>query len=376
MPKKKRRARGEGAIRYIKASKLWEGSLNLGTDPQTGRRCREYVYGSSQEECSAKLTLLRAEKLRGQSVKISKSVLSTWLDQWFELYCKPFISANTAAKHHGNIHRIKAGPLSNQALVDIDRAKVQRWAISLSETYAEATVRTTLSTLTQAFEELVEERRIAFNPAKGIRVPTKARKAIKARAMDEKVLAAFLKQLSGNPYEVPILFLLNTGLRSGELCALDIRDYKQRIRIERTWSKALNAVQDQPKTESSKRTIPKPAALEPVMTLYMFTLPRKEPTSPLFQTTVHRRGLRLRPDYLDALIKEIGATIGEPWISPHTLRHTYASTLFRTGVKIKVVSELLGHKDVSTTYDIYIHLIPEELDESTRTIGDSLIGGV
>lgn len=43
----------------------------------------------------------------------------------------------------------------------------------------------------------------------------------------------------------------------------------------------------------------------------------------------------------------------------HTLRHTYATRCFEAGVDVKVVSEQLGHKDVKTTYDIYVHLFED-----------------
>ena len=44
----------------------------------------------------------------------------------------------------------------------------------------------------------------------------------------------------------------------------------------------------------------------------------------------------------------------------HTLRHTCASLLIRKGVDIKIISEMLGHKDVAFTYNTYVHLIEEE----------------
>lgn len=378
MPRKrakaKRRANGEGAIRFLRKRGVWEGALDLGRDPATARRLREYVYGASQEECSAKLAQLRTDRLRGQAVTVSRGQLADWLDKWFEVFVKPHVKPNTAAKIHGNVHRIKAGPLAALPIAELSQEKVQRWVNVLAEVYSEATIRTTVSTLTLALDKLVDDKRIALNPARGARVPLRARRACEARAMDPETLQGFLRALEGNPYRVPILFMLNTGLRSGELCALDIQDYKPRIRIERTWSTAGKAVQASPKTASSRRTIPKPAALDRIMTEYMFKLKRKAPTDPLFQTVKY--GGRLRPTHLDEVIGEVAAAAGADWVTPHTLRHTYASTLFRKGVKINVVSKLLGHKDVSTTYDIYIHMVPEDLDETTAAIGDELLGTI
>jgi site-specific recombinase XerD len=61
------------------------------------------------------------------------------------------------------------------------------------------------------------------------------------------------------------------------------------------------------------------------------------------------------------------------WEASHK-RHSFASTLFRQGIKINVVSKLLGHKDVATTYKIYIHMIPEEMDEAVDAVGKVMLG--
>ena len=45
------------------------------------------------------------------------------------------------------------------------------------------------------------------------------------------------------------------------------------------------------------------------------------------------------------------------------------------GIRINVVSKLLGHKDVATTYKIYIHMIPEEMDEAVDAVGKVMMGG-
>ena len=50
--------------------------------------------------------------------------------------------------------------------------------------------------------------------------------------------------------------------------------------------------------------------------------------------------------------------------TPHSLRHGYGSILLSKGVDIKVVSELLGHKDITTTYNIYIKVYNKDKDKA------------
>jgi len=61
------------------------------------------------------------------------------------------------------------------------------------------------------------------------------------------------------------------------------------------------------------------------------------------------------------------------WEALHK-RHSFASTLFRQGIRINVVLKLLGHKDVATTYKI--HMIPEEMDEAVDAVGKVMMGEV
>ena len=70
-----------------------------------------------------------------------------------------------------------------------------------------------------------------------------------------------------------------------------------------------------------------------------------------------RNRVVISPDSLSKTFKKILLGAGIEPCGTHTLRHTFASILFERGIDVKVVSELLGHSDVSTTYNTYIHLI-------------------
>ena len=60
--------------------------------------------------------------------------------------------------------------------------------------------------------------------------------------------------------------------------------------------------------------------------------------------------------------------IGEHHIGVHGLRHTFASRMLMTGVDITVVSKLLGHRDIATTYNTYIHIIEEQKQQAMQMI--------
>ncbi len=54
----------------------------------------------------------------------------------------------------------------------------------------------------------------------------------------------------------------------------------------------------------------------------------------------------------------------------HALRHTFATILLLNGIDIHVVSDLLGHKKVSTTYNIYIHVIGSQEGDALDKLDD------
>ncbi|MCW2962676.1 MAG: tyrosine-type recombinase/integrase, partial [Thermoleophilia bacterium] len=63
------------------------------------------------------------------------------------------------------------------------------------------------------------------------------------------------------------------------------------------------------------------------------------------------------------VMKPAARAIGAPWASFHTLRHTFASSLFRRGCNLKQVQTVLGHHSPAFTLDRYVHLIPEDLPD-------------
>ena len=63
---------------------------------------------------------------------------------------------------------------------------------------------------------------------------------------------------------------------------------------------------------------------------------------------------------------------GLPHCRFHDLRHLCASVMVRKNVHIKVAQQILGHKDIKTTGNIYAHVMPSGMKEASDTIGDFL----
>ncbi|MCK4391321.1 tyrosine-type recombinase/integrase [Candidatus Bipolaricaulota bacterium] len=92
---------------------------------------------------------------------------------------------------------------------------------------------------------------------------------------------------------------------------------------------------------------------------------RRSPLSPYaaLQPSTHRRGDRLLPQGPE---RSSEITWHESNISPHTLRHTFATDLYRETGKIRLVQKVLGHAGVFTTL-IYTRLFNEEVESALKS---------
>jgi len=93
---------------------------------------------------------------------------------------------------------------------------------------------------------------------------------------------------------------------------------------------------------------------------------RQRPESEVLFCTL--KGGRLSPHYIRVMVKRLGSRAGiKKNISPHTLRHTFATDLMNKTKNIRLVQKSLGHADISTTM-IYTHTTDDDLKEAMRSL--------
>lgn len=159
--------------------------------------------------------------------------------------------------------------------------------------------------------------------------------------------------LQSDIFSFGILIALFTGMRIGEICALEWLDITENtIHISKTMQrlKNSNGVTEvmilPPKTDSSDRIIPIPSALKPVIEQH-----RKTCGFVLAQGN----GKITEPRLLQNKFAKCLTECGIEKANFHTLRHTFATRCIESGVDIKTLSEILGHSDVKTTLNKYVH---------------------
>jgi len=211
---------------------------------------------------------------------------------------------------------------------------------------------------------------IVANPAERVQ-PPKARKP-KRRSYDDeqtKILLENLELLSSEDtkYKVAIILTVFTGVRLGELMGLEWQDVDFKngiISINRSsqYLSDMGVFTKVPKTESSIREIAIPEFIISLLEEYkLWYEEQKSIYGELWTNSdrlfVQADGKPMHPSTISKWFVKYVGQIGLPVINFHGLRHTNASLLVAQNVDIAVISARLGHAQISTTLDFYVHLL-------------------
>ena len=232
------------------------------------------------------------------------------------------------------------------------------------------TVANDLSTLAELFRWCVRERYLAENPIDRVTRPrftTKKEGIPLTREQAGRWLMSIKpKQGRGACGSITwedvrrkrqiAVFLLNTGIRNGEFCSLDIDDLRvdDEARLVHVLGKGLK-----------HRWVPLNQAALAAVRLHLRS--RGKPThGPLFAT---RTGRRYNVRQLASEVRKTAVGCEEDvQVNPHNLRHTFATWLVRRVSDVSLAQKILGHEDVNTTLRYYVHTSDWELAGATDNL--------
>jgi integrase/recombinase XerC len=187
---------------------------------------------------------------------------------------------------------------------------------------------------------------VAVNPAQQIRGPRLPRKLVSFLPIDETVALMDARHPRGTARDVAIMELLYaSGLRVSELVGLDLRDLDLADSTVRVVGKGRK-----------ERIVPFGAAAERALREHLAG--RGPEAGAVF---LNRRGGRLTVRSVHSIVRRQARTAGiVRRVSPHTLRHTFATHLLDSGADLRMIQELLGHAGLSTTQR-YTHVGSDQL---------------
>lgn len=239
---------------------------------------------------------------------------------------------------------------------DIDINKIQRTQINSyvrnlhEKKYSPTSIMRKIASLRGFFKWACANEKTKSNPTLTLEQPKIPQKLPKVMTAEE--INSILNQDLSKLHRVIIELLYGCGLRVSELVNLKINDFDlngkylectgkgSKDRIVPLGKKAISAI---------KNYLP-----EREYNLQKYNLQSK-------QLLINEKGKQVTRQEVYTFIHEQGKKLHKA-ISPHTLRHTFATHLLENGADLRVVQELLGHSDVSTT-QLYTHISKKRLKE-------------
>lgn len=199
---------------------------------------------------------------------------------------------------------------------------------------------------------------LSVNPCKVVgNTPVKHKKKLNFWTKEEfdRFLSTFD---AADPFRMAYLTLYYTGMRIGELQALTASDVDTEagtITISKTYHRKYGVEMiTTPKTPKANRTITIPKFLCAALQEYINKIYQPDADTRIFPYS--------HSCYTDAFRSHTKKAGVKP-IRLHGLRHSHASLLIELGFSVLLISERLGHENVSTTLNIYAHLFPSKQSE-------------
>ena len=267
----------------------------------------------------------------------------------------------------GEKHILSA--FGNRELGSLRRGEIQAWANRLP--LAPRTAATVLRILQSVLTAAVLDDLIPKSPARGVQPPPAARRDLVIPTGEE------VEALAGAMYPryaIAVRLAAECGLRLGEVAGLrttDLDMLRRRLQVRRqaqTLTGEGVRLDLPPKSDSGYRTIPMAPATVEAVAAHLAAHPSRDG---LVVTTA--AGMPLRRGTLNASWTKAKRRAGtDPALRFHDLRHTFASRLIEAGADALTVKSLMGHASITTTYDVYGWLFPDQLDRAAAAVEAAL----
>jgi site-specific recombinase, phage integrase family len=289
-----------------------------------------------------------------------------WLDIWLEKE-RFFIKESTYATYTNIIENHLKPTIGKKKIENITNEDLQNFIIlklnisgvnSDRKKLALKTVKDIITLIKNTLNTAIQQKIIPFQNFY-CKFPTSSIKShLKIFSTEEqRMLFQYLTD-NPNPKNLGILLCLQTGLRLGEICGLqwqDINLENKTLIIHRTLQKIYikeknrcysKIIIDTPKTKTSNRTIP--------LNYDFINLIKSFYEDKSYYFITNNKNY-LEPHRYRHYYQKLLHSLNLPKLTFHSLRHTFATQAIELGIDYKTISEILGHSNISTTLNLYIH---------------------
>lgn len=354
----------------------WRLAVYLGRDEHGKKKYYYETFHGKEREADKRLAMLVASFATGEQVQPAKITLADFLNRWLRDYAKQAVR-QTTYDFYEQLIRVHIVPaLGNKPLAKLRPLDVQTfYAAKLQEGLSPKTVKHIHGLLREAYRHAVQWQLVAKSPIDAVvppSVPTKP-----PLVWTPEQAAAFLEVARSHRLYAAFLLAVATGMRRGEILGLRWQDVdldRGLVFVQQNLVPTREGLRFQePKSPSSRRAIKLPP--EAITALREHWTKQLEERR-IYDSEYNDKGLvfcaidgsPLHPRSFDRVFQSLVSRTGLPKITLHGLRHTHATLLLLAGLNPKIVAERLGHSEISTTMNIYSHVIPTMQDQAAAAI--------
>lgn len=381
-----RRANGEGTI--VRVGDKYIAKVQVGWNDNGRPRIKSFSGKSQTEAIKRMRDFLKKNKL-APNANVKKTIsegMLFWLKEFKKYDLKDSSYGRLETTIECNIIPYIGDCLSGE----IDSLTIQTELINhlINEGKSYSTIKKVVLALNAYYKKMMLLGMEARNPMLGVSIPPQKKfdrkdiRALTAKEQESFIKQAIAKYNNGKrkyKYGDLYIFMMYTGLRCSEMLGLTwnhIDLVNNTVKVNQTLvtiknsddksnTKFVTKLQKSTKTDAGMRTIPLSKQAIEAINNYKERFYNGDENGFVVTTD---KGRPLKTRHFERSANYIFKAAGIPASGVHILRHTFASNLFAANVDVKIISKLLGHSDVSTTYNTYVHLTHHQTYDAIQAL--------